>query len=812
MGTWKVSKMWFMALLPVVFVAGCGREQGILPPTLISISPNKGVQGQVVGVTLTGTNFATGATLNLSGALVTASNVTVVSSTQITATFAIAANAALGDRSVTVTTSGVTTSAVTFTVLPPLTVISTIPTNGATGVPVDQALTANFSQAVDCSTVTTSTFTLAGPAGAVAGTIVCAGASATFSPTSNLAINSLYAATITTGVADLAGTALASNYVWGFRTGPNPNILPAVISTDPANNAVGVPLNQKITATFNEAMDGTTITSATFTLTGPGGVAVPGAVTYAVAGSVAMFTPAAPLAALTTYVATITTGARDLDGDPLASSYVWTFTTGVAPDTTRPTIISTIAPNGAVGVPINQAVSATFSEAMDALTISGTTFTLAGPGGAVQGLVTYAAIAKTATFTPAANLLPSTQYTATVTAGAADLAGNPLGPGLVPNPWTFTTAPNPDIVAPTIISTNPVNASAGVPINATVNATFSEAMDPLTITTATFQLAGPGGAVVTGTVAYDPINFIATFAPSSNLAPNTTYAAEVTTGAADLAGNPLAPGIAPNPWSFTTAPVVVPSPVPLGTASTFGSFGGGAGITNQGILTVINGDIGTTGASTLITGFHDPGPGCTYTETPLNIGAVNGTIYTAPPPPTVGCPTEGTALTFAIATQAALDVLTAFNATSPASMPCTAFCAQGGELGGLTLTPGIYESAPGTFAITLGDLTLDAQGDPNAFWVFQSATSLTVGIAGPLGARSVNLINGAQAKNVFWHVGSAATINGAGGGIMVGTILAQSGVSFSTAGNVAITRLDGRALVLTGPVTMVNTLVNVPAP
>ena len=80
-------------------------------------------------------------------------------------------------------------------------------------------------------------------------------------------------------------------------------------------------------------------------------------------------------------------------------------------------------------------------------------------------------------------------------------------------------------------------------------------------------------------------------------------------------------------------------------------------------------------------------------------------------------------------------------------MPCTAFCAQGGELGALTLTPGIYESAPGTFAITNGDLTLDAQGDANAVWVFQMGTSLTVGLAAT--PRSVILINGAQAKNVF---------------------------------------------------------------
>lgn len=128
----------------------------------------------------------------------------------------------------------------------------------------------------------------------------------------------------------------------------------------------------------------------------------------------------------------------------------------------------------------------------------------------------------------------------------------------------------------------------------------------------------------------------------------------------------------------------------------------------------------------------------------------------------------------------------------------------------MTLAPGIYKSASGTFKISNGDLTLDAQGDPNATWIFQTAAGLTVGIAGPTGAKSVILINGALSKNVFWYVGSAATINGAGGGTMVGTIIATSGVTFSTAGNAVQTVLNGRVISLVASVTMVNTTINVP--
>ena len=89
-------------------------------------------------------------------------------------------------------------------------------------------------------------------------------------------------------------------------------------------------------------------------------------------------------------------------------------------------------------------------------------------------------------------------------------------------------------------------------------------------------------------------------------------------------------------------------------------------------------------------------------------------------------------------------------------------------------------------------------------------TSLTVG--NTVTPSSVVLSNGAQAKNVFWQVGSAATINGIGGGTMVGTIIASAGVTFSTAGVATLTTLNGRALGLNASVTMVNTAINVPAP
>ena len=250
------------------------------------------------------------------------------------------------------------------------------------------------------------------------------------------------------------------------------------------------------------------------------------------------------------------------------------------------------------------------------------------------------------------------------------------------------------------------------------------------------------------------------------------------------------------PGSDSTLRRVSSSEIPsLGTATPFAVIGGGAGITNQGVNTVIHGDMGTTGASTMITGFHSAS--FHYAETPLNVGAVNGAVVTDAP--------QGTPADFALAKNVAGDALNAYNqlAAIPGGIDPAA-----GLLEGLTLFPGVYKSASGAFLLVGSDLTLDAQGDPDAIWVFQMANSLTVG--GPAAPRSVVLVNGAQAKNVYWQVGSAATINGAGGGTMTGTILASSGASISSPGRSAPTTLNGRALALFGSVTMVNTVINTP--
>lgn len=620
--------------------------------------------------------------------------------------------------------------------------------------------------------------------------------------------------------------------ILGFD-GPPP-APPTVTAVAPANGATGVPINNTlISADFSERMAPLTGTASFVVSCAAPCVSPAGTTTLDGTSRIATYAlPAGTrLAPLTQYTGTITAARSATTGLAMAAPFVWRFTTGVAPDTTRPrvtlTVPATTVPGPTTGVPANTAVTANFTEDMAPASISATSFTLAcaAPCAAPDGTVTYVVGNRTAVFTPEAALAAGTTYTATVTTAATDLAGNALGGNQAPLPaasnyvWSFTTAAAVPPARISVASTNPADGAANVCLTDAINATFAVPsglrMDPATINAANFTLTGPGGAnVLPASVVLDAATGrIATFTPLAPMLAGAHVARlrGTAAGVRDLAvpGNSMANDFS---WNFTAVSCVVPPVpplVPLGSAATFGVFGGSAGMTNQGILTVINGDIGTTGVSTTVTGFHDAGPGCTYTETPLNVGTVNGLIYTAPPPPTPGCPSEGTAVTLAAAQQARADALIAYNqlaAMPPGPDP------GAGSLSGLTLAPGVYTAAGGSFRIQGSDLTLDGQGNANATWVFQMATTLTVGGPGAAFPRNVILINGAQAKNVFWQVGSAATVNAGGGGTMVGTIISQAGAAFSTAGALAVTTLDGRVLSLGPSVTVVNTVINVPAP
>ena len=316
------------------------------------------------------------------------------------------------------------------------TVSETDPANNETGVALNKQIAATFSEAMNPLTITAANVTVTAPGSvSVPGTIAYVGTTMTFTPTTSLAPDTFFTVTIGTGAKDLAGNSLASSYVWNFTSGATADTTaPTVSSTTPASNATGVALNTGISATFSEAMNPLTINASSVTLTAPGAVNVAG--TVGEVGTTMTFTPASTLAANTLYTLTITTGATDLAGNPLASDDVWTFTTGATADTTAPTVVSTTPANGTVSVALNSSVAATFSKVMNPSTVTTNDVTVTAPGGVrVAGAVNY--VGTTMTFTPATALTANTAFTVTITTGATDLAGNRLASNYV---WTFTTA------------------------------------------------------------------------------------------------------------------------------------------------------------------------------------------------------------------------------------------------------------------------------------------------------------------------------------------------------------------------------------
>jgi len=375
---------------------------------------------------------------------------------------------------------------------------------------------------------------------------------------------------------------------------------------------------------------------------------------------------------------------------------------------------------------------------------------LTGPGTtSVTGTVSYAG--STATFTPASALALNTVYTATITTGAQDASGTALASNFV---WSFTTSTTA-CAAATVVSVAPPVGAAGVCPNTLVTATFSEAMQSSTINATTFTLTGPGLTTVPGAVTYDVSTYVATFTPTNPLVLDTLYTATITTGAEDLSGNPLTVDYV---WTFTTSATACQATVPLGSTCSYGGLGGST-VTNLG--------------DTIVTGI---------------IGVSPGTAITGFPP---GIATAFDAGNAAAAT-AQGDLTTAYNyaAAAPGGAVLPA------DIGGETLAPGVYKttSAQPSLGIT-GNLTLSGDG----VYIFQIVSTLTTAATNS----DVILSGGALPQDVFWQVGSSATLGTTT--TFAGTIMAQASVSLGTGAT-----LNGRAMARTGGVTLLDNQVNVP--
>jgi hypothetical protein len=640
-------------------------------------------------------------------------------------------------------------------------VVSTNPISDATNSAIGSRISAVFSEAMNPSTISATSFTVMNGTTAVTGVVTYSGTTATFTPAVNLLTATSYSGKITVAAANAAGLGLANDYNWSFTTGGVPDITkPTVTLTDPVNNATGVLLNKAIVVTFSKAMDAATVTSLTYLLA-DGTNSVSGTVTNTT--TAATFTPTDGLAYGKTYTGTVTTGVKDLAGNALAVNYTFSFTALPAPDIALPMVNATDPLNNATGIVAGKVVTLTFSEPMTASTINNTTFTLK-QGLAltpVAGVVTYAGLIGS--FTPTSALEANTDYYATITIGAKDMAGNALAANTV---WSFKTG-----VAPTVSSVDPLDIATGVLISKVVTATFSMSMNQATLTSTTFTLAH-GTTLVAGAVTYS--GSTASFTPTSTLLPNILYTATVTTGAKNASGFPLASN---KVWSFTTAAPLAVAGVNLGTAANYVIFSNIA-INNPNANSTITGNIGTGPGvtSTAITGFAlNLVAGSPYSTSSQVVGGgkVYAYDYASPTPVDVNT--------------ASLDMLTAYNTAVGMAPSYTELHA--GDLSGKTLTQGIYKWSNSVVVNT--DVTLS--GSATDVWIFQISGDLNLAAGGTLPAGvKVVLSGGALAANVYWLVGGPT-------GATLGTYSTFNGIILSAKAIILNTGavLNGKSLAQT---------------
>ncbi|HEY3273776.1 MAG TPA: Ig-like domain-containing protein [Methanocella sp.] len=327
------------------------------------------------------------------------------------------------------------TCTVTVTAASGFYVVGTDPDNGDTGVATSGSITATFSQQPDADTIYSGTFTVRDHQGnPIGGDVTCDGNTATFTPSYDLS-DDIYTVTLSTSIRGTSGDSLASDYTWWFVVGDLKPL--SVIWSSPSPGSADVWKVTDIVAEFSILLDPATITTSTFTLTGPEGT-IGCSVSYYYDAwhyrTVARLVPSVPLVNGHTYTATLTTGIRDITGRSLDHDISWSFT--VTPLSAIPPAIIAVTPAAdARGITPPATVSVTFGEDIRDTTVTAGTFRLLdGSGNPVGGTVSLTG--RTAIFTPDHPLPADTRYTVKL-AGIEGMNDNPLQD----YEWIFDTSP-----------------------------------------------------------------------------------------------------------------------------------------------------------------------------------------------------------------------------------------------------------------------------------------------------------------------------------------------------------------------------------
>jgi len=427
------------------------------------------------------------------------------------------------------------------------TITSVLPASGASAVLLNAAPYAQVSEALDAASVGNSSVELRDAANALVTAVVsydAANKRIVITPAVALTYSTSYTVLIksgTGGIKDLAGNGLASDYSWSFTTMDEPDVTPPVINTvTPVDGATGVLRNILPAIVFSESVDQASLQNA-ITFTDPGNTAVPFTLTYNSATRTATLTPVSLLQYSTAYTILVksgTAGVKDLAGNALAADYSWNFTT--LADVVAPVVTSTVPAQGSSNVSISLPIRISFSEPLNAATVSGSTVSLRGLLGLpVTATISYDAAQQTIVVTPASNLSYLVGYSVVVNTGVKDLAGNALASNYT---LSFTTESFLDLTPPQVTSISPANNATAVSANATIQVLFNEDMQPASISTTSIELRDNAATLIPATVSYNTTTRTATLTPSAHLGYLAVYNVKVKSGSSgvkDDAGNAL---------------------------------------------------------------------------------------------------------------------------------------------------------------------------------------------------------------------------------------------------------------------------------
>ena len=425
-----------------------------------------------------------------------------------------------------------------FTTIPPPDtfppyVVSTNPNNGDTNVPNTTKVAITWNESMNKASAQNA-FSSAPP-------ITCAWSwtivTQTCTPSVALQFNTKYTITISTTAKDLAGNNMKNNYKFSFNTSQMPDIYPPyIVSTTPTNGATNVSNATKIDIKWNESMNQTSAEGAFSS--SPAIVCA-----WSWSGTNQTCTPSSVLQSNTNYMATIATTAKDLAGNALKNTYTFSFTTaGGGPS--PPTVISTSPQNGTTNVSINANITIEFSDAMNKSATEGAI----SSSPSITGAFAWDGTAKIVTWDPTTNLMPSTQYTVTVSTSAKGKSGMNM---VMPYKFIFTTSSlPPDFYPPYVTGTNPKDKDIDVLISTKITVNWNESMDTPSAESAVSSTPG-----IKCTWSWNGVT--QTCSPMAALKATTKYTIIIATTAKDLAGNSMK---SPYTFSFTTASGSIPTP------------------------------------------------------------------------------------------------------------------------------------------------------------------------------------------------------------------------------------------------------------